>query len=168
MLSFTLSPFSLFHHTTWAGSILLTALLITANARLLFGPTVPFETVVCESERLHDSKPLWTARLVRPDLAEVYLEGRTHRDFCSALYGLLSETARVLEFQLQGVVGRYRDAMAVHCGGAGGGGSGDGGVQASAFDGAAVGGVGGAGGTNKEMLVMKDGTKVKGVAAAAR
>lgn len=41
-------------------------------------------------------------------MGEIYLEGRTHRDVCSALYGLLSETARALDKQLQGAVKRFR------------------------------------------------------------
>ena len=30
-------------------------------------------------------------------MEKIYLKGRTHDDFCSALYGLLSQSARALE-----------------------------------------------------------------------
>ncbi|KAF1345831.1 hypothetical protein BDV97DRAFT_401216 [Delphinella strobiligena] len=84
---------------------------IQANARLLFGSNLIFEIVVCETERETDSKPLWTARMIRPDTRKIFLEGRTHRDFSSALYGLLSETARALDRQLKGVVEAHRAAV---------------------------------------------------------
>lgn len=45
-------------------------------------------------------------------MREIFLEGRTHRDFSSALYGLLSETARALDRQLQSAVKAHRMAGA--------------------------------------------------------
>lgn len=85
---------------------------IQANARLLFGSNLAFEIVVCEAERETDNKPLWTARMIRPDMREIFLEGRTHRDFSSALYGLLSETARALDRQLKSAVKAHRTVEA--------------------------------------------------------
>lgn len=50
--------------------------------------------------------------MICPDMKEVLLEGRTHRDFSSALYGLLSETARALDRQLQSAVKSHRTVEA--------------------------------------------------------